>query len=338
MRARARAAPPRSAAARSRRRPTPPTCVPGRGGGSPVAQRSARGAGSSASGWPSLRRRLRWWWRTTASSASPMAASTRPMGTGVPSRRRMLEVQHLLAALQPERVVHPDARGVDAGAAVDRAVAVVGPDVVVARAGVDGGRAVARVDVVVARRRRSGRRAGAPLLFDGSQSPQRMSLPAPPTRWSEPWWPSSSSLASPPVLSWSLLSRTFQSTPVTAGQPACVTFAPPPEVWRPLPGPHCSPALAGAQMAAASPSDRCPAAWTATGAAASEQGRRGEEGVELGGHGHQHRGARARAHIGDSPGLRPGCGQPPPRGSARRARSTAGPSGRSTSPTPPPRR
>src|SRR5690349_9134602 len=35
--------------------------------------------------------------------------------------------------------------------------------------------------------------------------------------------------------------------PVIAGQPAWLTFSPPPAVWRPPPGPHCSPARRGAQ-------------------------------------------------------------------------------------------
>src|SRR3954466_6806900 len=76
------------------------------------------------------------------------------------------------------------------------------------------------------------------LLLLGSQSPQRTSLPAPPSIVSEPWWPSSSSLSGPPAIVRPLLSSTFAKTPVIRGQPVCGTFAPPPTVWRPPPGPH----------------------------------------------------------------------------------------------------
>src|SRR4051794_2711379 len=65
-----------------------------------------------------------------------------------------------------------------------------------------------------------------------------------------PWWPSSSSLSSPPSLRWvPLAAVTFHSTPVIAGQPLCETLPvfPPPGVLRPLPPWHCSPALFGAQ-------------------------------------------------------------------------------------------
>src|SRR3954447_385704 len=58
------------------------------------------------------------------------------------------EVLDRLAAVELEGAVHADVDDVLAGAAVDRALAVEGPDVVVARAGRDRGLAVAGVDVV----------------------------------------------------------------------------------------------------------------------------------------------------------------------------------------------
>src|SRR3954465_11035041 len=79
------------------------------------------------------------------------------------------------------------------------------------------------------------------LLLLGSQSPQRMSLPAPPDRRSEPWWPRISSLDEPPAFVRLELSRTFHRTPVTAGQPLWVALAPPPLVWRALPPPPRTP-------------------------------------------------------------------------------------------------
>src|SRR4051812_48752494 len=66
------------------------------------------------------------------------------------SLRRELPVQDLLAALELERAVHAHPGRVPPRAAVDRAVAVVGPDEVAARARDDPGRAVAGVDEVVA--------------------------------------------------------------------------------------------------------------------------------------------------------------------------------------------
>src|SRR5436189_159669 len=74
------------------------------------------------------------------------------------------------------------------------------------------------------------------LLLRGSQSPHRTSWPPIPARRSEPWWPSSSSLAAPPTWPWLPPSRTFQRTPSIAGQPLWLTFSPPPMVWRPPPG------------------------------------------------------------------------------------------------------
>src|SRR3954451_5017918 len=79
-----------------------------------------------------------------------------------------------------------------------------------------------------------------------------MSLPAPPDRWSEPWWPRISSLDEPPAFVRLELSRTFHRTPVTAGQPLWLTLAPPPLVWRPLPAPHCTPEGMSRQRSTAS--------------------------------------------------------------------------------------
>ena len=70
---------------------------------------------------------------------------------------------------------------------------------------------------------------------------------------SEPWWPSSSSLAAPPTFLRPLLSSTFHRIPVTAGHPLCGTFSPPPEVLRPLPGPHCTPGWLGAHRSGVEP-------------------------------------------------------------------------------------
>src|SRR4051812_49652963 len=78
-----------------------------------------------------------------------------------------------------------------------------------------------------------------------------MSFPAAPESVSEPWWPSSSSLSGPPTTEWLSLSSTFQSTPLTAGQPVCVTLSPPPAVRRLFPGPHWAPGAAGGEIAAA---------------------------------------------------------------------------------------
>ena len=61
------------------------------------------------------------------------------------------EVQDALAVAQLPRAVELDARGVLARAAVDRAAAVVGPDVVLAGAALDDRRAVAGIEPVVAR-------------------------------------------------------------------------------------------------------------------------------------------------------------------------------------------
>ena len=80
-----------------------------------------------------------------------------------------------------------------------------------------------------------------------------MSLPAPPKRRSEPWWPSSSSLSGPPTFLCPPLSSTFHRIPVTAGQPLCGTLSPPPLVLRPLPGPHCTPAWRGAHRSTVEP-------------------------------------------------------------------------------------
>ena len=61
------------------------------------------------------------------------------------------EVADLLAALRLEVAIRAYARGVDPGTTVDRAPAVVGPDVVDARATLDDRRAVAGIEPVVAR-------------------------------------------------------------------------------------------------------------------------------------------------------------------------------------------
>jgi hypothetical protein len=57
----------------------------------------------------------------------------------------------------------------------------------------------------------------------------------------------SSSLAGPPVQRWARASRTFQTTPLIAGQPLWLTLSPPPAVRRPL---SVAAPLAGARRGA----------------------------------------------------------------------------------------
>src|SRR4051812_35582461 len=76
-----------------------------------------------------------------------------------------------------------------------------------------------------------------------------------------PWCPSSSSLRTPPTNRW-LPSRTFQKTPLIAGQPSWLALSPPPAVWRFLPGWHWVPPLAAAHTSAG---DCAPAAGAAAG-------------------------------------------------------------------------